>query len=298
MSRNRPKMDEFTVGLTVLIALVILVGGVLWGKGVRFRARHQTYTVLFPEVYGLKEGSSVLVNGVARGKVGSVKLITEGASVEILLDSDVVIHDDYKVILFSPQLMGGRTISIDPGEGPGRIKPGDLLQGEVPAGVGEVMASSGKVLEELLVLIHQLRTTTARVDSAVLISDIGPRLRNTLADLNNMTSALRVEMAQASLALKVGAEEVAASGQELHALLKTNRPRADSLLIRLNRVSNDMEYATKNVRRFSDALADTTGTIGMLMYSDTLHAQLVRTLSDIDSLVAQLKKEGVKVSIF
>ncbi len=297
MSAKR-KADEFKVGLTVLLSLVVLTGGIMWGKRVSFKSEHQTYHVQFPSVYGLKEGSTVLIQGVAHGKVGTITLVSEGALVEVHLDREIILYEDSEVLLFAPQLMGGRIISINPGKGPKRLQPDVLLYGSVPSGMGEVMAASGEVVGELLEMIRQMRTTTMRLDSALVESRLGDRLNSSLEDLNVLTKALRTELHVATISLTRGAEDIEASGRELHILMADNRPRVDSIMVRMNRVAEHAERITANVHALSNVLSDSGGSLGRLLYSDTLHNQLVRTLAEIDSMAATIKEKGVQVKLF
>lgn len=298
MSSKRRPADEFAVGITVIVAVLVLVGGILWGKGVSFRADHRTLKVHFPEVYGLKVGSAVLVQGVDHGKVGAIQLDGRGATVSILVDREVPIYTDAKVILFSPQLMGGRVVSIDPGAGPEVAKKSDVLQGKVPAGMGEVMAASGQVLQELLATIHQLHTTASRVDTLLVQSKLTTRVESSLTNLENMTESLKTELSQAAESMRQGAEEVHGSTREIHGMIADNKPRFDSLMVRLNRVVTETETFSDNLGSFSEAMNNQQGSLGKLVYSDSLHQQLQTTLTDLDALIVRLKKEGIKVSLF
>jgi len=296
-SKRRPA-DEFAVGLTVIAAVIVLIGGVLWGKGISFRSDHRTFRVHFAEVYGLKEGSAVLVQGVAHGKVGEIQLDGRGATVTVLLDRSVRLYKDTRVILFTPQLMGGRVVSIDPGNGPDLLKENSILQGEVPAGMGEVMAASGEVLNELLMTVRQLHTTTARVDTMLIESQLTQRVERSLTNLEQMTASLRDDLTRAARSMREGAEDIHGSTQQIHGLVTDNKPRIDSLMTRLNRVVEETESFSRNLGEFSVAMNEQQGSLGKLVYSDSLHQQLQTTLSDLDALIVRLKKEGIKVSIF
>lgn len=298
MSKKDRKRDEFSVGLTVLIAVVVLIGGIIWGKGISFDAQHKVYYVQFSEVFGLKEGSAVLVQGVAHGKVGEIHLNEIGALVEINLDENIILYKDATVMLFAPQLMGGKMVTIDPGNGPAEFEQGGTLRGYIPAGVGEVVAGTGEVLDDVQSMVRQLKATAVRLDSAMIVSQMIPRIDSTLANLNAMTMNLRDNLDVASYQLRQGAETLNKTTREFDGMVSENRPRMDSLLVRLNTVADDAQQLSHNLSGFSRALNDQEGTIGKLAYSDTLHNQLVRTLANFDSLAKKLKKDGVTVKLF
>jgi phospholipid/cholesterol/gamma-HCH transport system substrate-binding protein len=298
VNRKSQRSDEFKVGFTVLVAAIVLVVGIFWGKGLSFRQQHKTYQVQFEEVYGLKEGSSVLVQGVARGKVGQIRLNEKGAIVTVQVDEGIPIYQDARVALFSPQLMGGRTITIDPGSGPQRLEPGSTLVGEVPAGVGEVMASSGQVLTEIRDVIVRLNTIVTRVDSAIVGTRMVQRIDSSLADLTTFTGTAREELLATSSALRQGAETIRGTSVQFDRMLASNQPRFDSLMINLEAISGDAEQISVNLEQFTEALNSREGSLGRFVYDDELHSRLATTLANLDSLIVQLKSEGVNVSIF
>lgn len=298
MSENREARTELAVGLTVLASIVVLIGGIIWGKGISFRSDHKSYLVQFKQVYGLKEGSAVLVKGVTHGKVGNIALTDDGALVTVDIDRSVPIFTDATVLLFAPQLMGGRLVSIDPGKGPQKLEEGGRLRGTVPAGMGEVMASSGEVLNEMLLAVRQLRTTAMRVDSMFVKSNMVGRVEGSLANIEAMSSEMRKSLSNAAETLNQSAVEVRQSTEQVNMLLTDNRPRVDTLVTRLNQVVSDAENFTVNLKSFSNAMNDETGSLGKLVYNDSLHVQLIKTMNDLDALIIYLKEEGINVSLF
>jgi len=298
VSNNKRARDEFVVGLTVLIALVVLVGGIMWGKGVSFESDYRTLYVEFSEVYGLKAGSAVLVQGVAHGKVKDIELIDKGARVCILVDRGVVLYSDASALLFAPQLMSGRMVTISPGNGPDPISDGAVIPGEVPAGMGEVMAASGDVMEELLATIKQLHITAARIDTVLIQTEMVGRVEGTLGNLEKMTSNLHDNLSEAALSLRIGADEIRNSTAAINTMMGDNKPRLDTLMVRLNRVVGEAEQFSSNLENFSEAMNTQEGSLGKMVYSDSLHQQLQQTLQNLDALIIRLKDEGINVSLF
>jgi len=55
---------ELQVGIAVIFALVVLIGGIVWIKGVKVARQTYTTRVAFDEVGGLSAGDPVTVHGV------------------------------------------------------------------------------------------------------------------------------------------------------------------------------------------------------------------------------------------
>ncbi|MBU1936337.1 hypothetical protein KKG05_02980, partial [bacterium] len=95
-----------------------------------------------------------------------------------------------------------------------------------------------------------------------------------------------------------GVDDIAATGKELREFVSVNSLEVDTLVVNIKGIVNQMGEISSDLKNVSTSISDTTGTVGKLIYSDTLHNQIVRTLVDIDSLVSKLKREGVKVRLF
>ena len=66
--------DELVVGVTVLAALVLVVGGSLWLSRADFTRGTSTYAARFRTVGGLGVGDPVVLRGVRVGRVSQIRL--------------------------------------------------------------------------------------------------------------------------------------------------------------------------------------------------------------------------------
>lgn len=298
MGTVNKKVNEFAVGLTVFMAFIVLIGGVIWGKQVEFGGKYKSYTVVFSEVYGLKEGSSVLVRGVNKGKVGSIRLLSSNAEVVLAIDKTIDIYPDADVVLFSPQLMGGRQITIDPGKTGTPLADGSVLQGVVPAGVGEVLAESGEVLENISGVILQLKTISSRIDSLFVESELVQQVKTSTDNFRFLSEDLRSNLTDASETMLYTSQRLRSTSDDLHEVVSGNREIMVSTLMELETIATTTKNVTERLDNITSAIQSEEGTVGKLVYSDSLHATLVTTLTSLEGLITKLKKEGVKVSIF
>jgi phospholipid/cholesterol/gamma-HCH transport system substrate-binding protein len=128
--------DLVRVGLFVLVAASLLIGGLLWLAGARFLRPVSTYTVLFTEsVSGLNSGANVEYQGVVVGRVRDIRLTTDiPPKVAVIVDLDpktAVRHDTIGALLGS-LVTGIKFIQLQGGsEGAGALEPGGLIPGDV-----------------------------------------------------------------------------------------------------------------------------------------------------------------------
>ena len=66
--------NEFAVGLVVIAALAVVVGGALWLSGAHFGKTEETVTARFRTVGGLGVGNPVVLRGVRVGRVEAIRL--------------------------------------------------------------------------------------------------------------------------------------------------------------------------------------------------------------------------------
>jgi len=162
----KQKGIEIKVGLVIficmvmLIALLVVVGGSgLFKKTYEVKAR-------FALTDGLEDNATVRFAGVEVGKVTGIRVIPEEeaaqkdvARVEVTLsvDEDLVLHEDSKIRLRTLGLMGGKYVSITPGTiGSPKVKAGDVLRGEDPLEMAELMKEGREVLANLKTITTDL----------------------------------------------------------------------------------------------------------------------------------------------
>jgi len=63
------RKTEIEVGITVLVAIVILIMGVTWLKELSIASKVRIWTVTFPQSGGLAASDEVRVNGIRKGTV-------------------------------------------------------------------------------------------------------------------------------------------------------------------------------------------------------------------------------------
>src|SRR5437879_10982949 len=66
--------NEFAVGLAVIAAFCVVVGGALWLSGVHLGQSEAVYTARFRTVGGLGVGNPVVLRGVRVGRVEGIRL--------------------------------------------------------------------------------------------------------------------------------------------------------------------------------------------------------------------------------
>jgi phospholipid/cholesterol/gamma-HCH transport system substrate-binding protein len=130
---------EVKVGLTVLIALAVLLGGVAWLKDFQFQRSTRVWKVWFPQTGGLSKSDEVQVNGLRKGSVHKVHLTGNGVIVDLALAREVQLTHDSDVAIRNLGLMGEKVIAVDLRSTGAPWTERDTILGVYDRGIPEVM---------------------------------------------------------------------------------------------------------------------------------------------------------------
>jgi len=272
---------EVLVGLTVTFSLLILILGLIWGKGVDFFSRRIYLTVQFEDVRGLEKGDPVLVRGIKQGRVEEVVLGTEFVEVRLWIREDVLLSSDMEIILEDRELMGGKQVAIDPGKSGQSVDCGKIFYGETRGDVKGVLVGVGE-------MISRADSVLLQVDSFLRQGQIS-RVFKSAEEAADQTKNILAENRQ-DLRLTV---------ERLERL--TRRLQEDSTAVRLGSAVSRLDSTVCLMKRVAVLMGREDGTLGKLLQDRWLYDQLLKTSADLDSLIVDIKsnpKRYFHVSVF
>lgn len=185
----------FVIGVTILGAYTIVITRVTLGSP-------KLYKVVFDEVYGLKEGDPVRIEGFEVGQVRSLRPLPQGqimTVLEVFGDAEIYkLGSEVRVVPFSP--LGGRVVEIKRGKAAPGVEPYTWF-GSREGAVSEVDADviQGEAEGELLTTLNRLvdensENVTRIVENLARVSDQLTKTDNILGYLiNSRTGQERLE---------------------------------------------------------------------------------------------------------
>jgi phospholipid/cholesterol/gamma-HCH transport system substrate-binding protein len=291
---------EIQVGVTVIVAVVILVVGMLWLKQVRVGGGDHHYVVQFPTVSGLEVGDKVQVRGIAMGKVASLDIDGNMVRVELDISSRVTLCQDAQITVEALGIVGEEVVNVLPGNG-APAPSGYVFQGSAPPTLLSMSGDASKTLTtvddlatEMRDLVHELRTQGHLTGTLASAQSALDNVDTTLTQNRAKVTALINDL-QAS----VGALRVAVAGPDSgfgRTLRDTRRTltSADSALAIIDRASSALLRVTNGLERGQ-------GTAGMLLKDDQLYKEATAAVADVRDLIKDFKRNPrryVKVSLF
>ena len=295
------KSLELRVGLTIFIAAVVLIVGLMWFQSFKISRSEYELHAVFPMVGSISHGDEVNVNGVKRGAVKHVELRDNDVLVTMSIDAGTNIPEDSRIVLQTVGIMGDRVVTILLGSSKRFLEPGAIMTGVYDPGISEALAFLGNIMDELTTLTHDMRRIAGTLTQ-------GDKLGRSVENLASITTELRALLERDGPELRAGVRSLRRSAETVEGLLARNDGEIDTIIASFGSVSRDLPELVRRMRGLTDSLAAVTATLrrddnslGALMNDRVFMDGLEKTVRELGDLVADIKanpKKYLKVEIF
>lgn len=282
---------EFIIGLSVIVALVILFVGIDYLKGINLFKPANFYYAEYDNVAGLELAAPVTVDGYKVGQVREINYNFEKpGKIKVLLALNKKLRipaDSYARI--ESTLMSGAFINISLGKSKEFIPVGGALETAV---VPDLMSSlSNDVLPSVAAVIPKIDSLLLAVTT--LVSD--PALLQTIHRLDGISDNVLLASQGLSSTLNKDVPLLMRSAQG-------SMTRIDSITANLALLSAQLKElplastmdhvntTTDNLAQFSARLNNPDSSLGQLTGDAELYNRINQVAADIDSLIVDIKK--------
>ena len=289
---------EVIIGICATLTVLILVFGIDYLKGVNVFKASNYYYISYTNVAGLAQSAPVTLNGYKVGHVREIEYEFNNpghVKVEVSLDKALQVPEGTKASLIS-DMLGTATIELKMPENVTKFVPvGSTIEGVVPKGLmdniaNEVMPGVSNMIPKVDSLITGANMLIASEDLRQSIA----RLNHVMANLETSTASLARIMSQITpVASKAGTvmtnateitENLNQISRDLTSVSSTLKDMPlDSTLNHINRITSDLAAVTA-------AVNSKDSSIGKLLYSDAFYNNINNTVSSLDSLFIDIKK--------
>ncbi|MDE6549206.1 MAG: MlaD family protein [Muribaculaceae bacterium] len=282
---------EFAIGLSVIVAILILIFGIDFLKGINlFRPAHY-YLAYYDNVDELTVSSPVLINGYKVGQVREVNFnYAKPGKIEVVmaLDKNLKLPEGTRADIGTTLLSGAR-IELTMGNGPEMLPTGSELQTGVKEGLmssvqdGLMPAITG-ILPKVDSLLYNLNLLVADPALSASIGRLDGITSNLLATTQGLNSTMNNQvprLANNTVKLTQSLDTIVGNLGQLSFQLKS---------LPIDATVENVNQLTANLSQFSKQLNDKNSTLGLLTSDPELYNQLTRVSADIDSLLVDIKK--------
>lgn len=300
--------SEAKIGLIGIATLAILIWGINYLKGKNILNRDYTLHAYFEDAGGLEKSSPVLMHGMKVGYIDDIELYQgpdKPVHVTLHIEKQYPVQAGSNAILFSADLLGTRAVRIESSGSGELLEQNDTIHAIIEADMfASLSAQMMPVMDQIGALAVSLDSTVQKIDG-LLDSE---STTGSLQDLREITASLSSSLSPGG-ALYESFDNLGS----FTSMLDARSGDVDSMIVHLNSISAALDSA--GIDRIAEELLDVTGEInqlveqlnsgegsmGRLLYSDTLYEQLHHLVSNIDSLVMDLQenpKDYVHFSLF
>lgn len=282
---------EFVIGICVIVAIVILIFGIDYLKGINLFSPANFYYASYDNVAGLEISSPVTVDGYKVGQVREIQFDYEKpGKIKVVLALDKKLHIPVGTkATMGTTLMSGNFIALSLGDSSEMLPIGGEIESlgstDFMTSLSEdVMPAVNQILPKVDSLLYNLNKLAG--DPALLSSiqrlDL---ITGNVADATNglkstMNKDIPLVMRNAK-SITEGLDTVVDNLGILSAQLRT---------LPLNTTVDNVNALTANLTQFSNQLNDKNSTLGMLMNDSALYDKLNKVAADVDSLIVDIKK--------
>ena len=287
---------EVKIGLTGIIALVVLFLIINFLQGSSLFSTQDTYYINFRNAKALAKSSPVYADGYNVGIVSNIHYDYDhpgsGVIVEIAVEHGMRVPAGTVAVL-DEAMLGGCTLNLLMGNSPvERFAPGDTLPSEANNGLMSRAAELLPKLEQTMAKVDTLLTTLNTVAS-------DPNIQAILSNANELTANLGQTSRSLNQLLEKDVPAMTTTfnqaGQNVVAL--TDSLRQLNLAATLAKVNG----VVSNVDQMTARLNSKDNNVGLLLNDTTLYGNLNRTTLDAARLLEDLKahpKRYVHFSVF
>ena len=321
------RSNEFAVGLAVLAALALVIGGALWLSETDVNQKQAIYTARFRTVGGLGVGAPVTLRGVRVGRVGAIRLVeNEWVETEFSIDRTVDLPSRPAVISASASLFGEWSASVvafeplptDPNLRNALIESdaagGEAWPGATLPDIGQLTAQASRIagdVGDITARIGQAFDSTALASMQQSVKDLAEISQRLVVFANAQTS--RIDRVSANVATTSDAFagvaqtfrqavtrlDSATADRQLEDIMNNGRASSEDLRQAAADLRSVMTAARENqvslvrVVQQADSLMTRiqqgNGTLGMLATDSTLYRETTATVVQFRELLTDIQ---------
>ena len=295
------RRKEIQVGLTVLIALAILIWALAWLKDFQLHRNKRTWTVEFQEAGGLAESDEVQVNGIRKGDVRSMKLVGDKVIVKLSLASDVTVTHDSRIAIRNVGLMGEKVIAVDLRATGAPYRPDDVIPGVYEKDLGQMMGEMGETVEAVQALSVRMQ------EVAVMLSPQGA-LATTIDNFHRTSEELRLVVSENRASVRETMGNFASASRtarhlttDREAELARAMDRFGSAAEKMDLLAGRLDSLRAVIHTVAGRVEGGEGTLGRLVNDEKLYNDLNESVRSVKALIEDVKahpKKYFKFSVF
>lgn len=311
---------EAKIGLFAVVSLAALYFGYNFLRGKKLFSGQYIYYVVYDNIDGINKSTPIYYKGLKVGQVEELAFLATDSANRIIaslaIDKNVVLSTTTQACIVSPDILGGKAISLIVPDILTPIAKGDTIDGTQEIGIGEsisgmiepVKNKTENVLVSLNKVLGELQIVLGNGGSQQLASgleDLSVTMKNLSQVSENLNTIVKKESDHIakSLAnveslttnLKNNNKEISSSIQHIHAISDSvSKAPIKSMIEELNQTA-------KSLNNLTQKLNTGNGSAAKLISDSMLYNNLNQSAFELQALLKDLRTypaRYVNVSVF
>ncbi len=292
---------EIKTGVMVVSSIFIIIVGVYFLKGFNIFSSDKNYYCYFDNIEGLVPSATVQVKGYVIGAVKEVSLSNNKVRVTIAVNRKIKIPTGTTAALFSPDLMSGKSLRLDLGNGPSNLEDKDTIQTKLELGLlAKVGAQLDPVMANAQLIMLHLDSILTNVQS-ILNPQTKQNIQSGMASLDvtmKNFAALSTKLNGASEQLTSmirNANSItgnfAKNNENITKILGNLKSTTDQLSqSQLDQTIKELQATLSETKTIMSKVNKGDGTLGLMVNDKQLYNNLVTSLNALDKLIDDVNK--------
>jgi len=246
----------------------------------------------------LQNGDVVAIRGFAIGHIVSITRANDKALVEISLDEPMIFRKDTRFRNVSPNIMGSRSIIIEPGKRGEQVPKTYIFDGEFEPGFAEMLALTDVAKKQVAALMEFIRTL-------YMGDEKNPALQKKVEDvmvecedvLDALSKAVNTVEKQTMGALnKVGhySEQISEASRKIDKSLDTIRVQAKEGIESAEKVILSVRQSIDDLSKIITQFESSPITVALLDKKEIIN-DLDSLRSSLQAFVNSIDRKGIKI---
>lgn len=289
------RRDEVSVGILITVAVIVLILGTLWLARGGLKSGYPLYT-RFAWGQNLKQGQPVLLAGVSVGYVGDVTLRRDGyLDVMLRIDDQYTVPKGSTAVVKPVGIFGDVAVALMP---PLPVPAtsyasGDTVPpGPVSADIGQIMSRVDTIGQSISVLTHALQQQVVEAGTLKEIHRTMASAAALSAQLQTVVLQQNRNLTQTMAAFRDAATHMsnAVDSAQLSATMANLRQTSENSA----RLVANIDSTNAQIAALLTQARTGNGTVGKLLSDSLLYMDVRKSVQQLDSLIADIKKNPRK----
>tara|TARA_B100000945_G_scaffold164883_1_gene132230 strand:+ start:116 stop:1045 length:930 start_codon:yes stop_codon:yes gene_type:complete len=297
-SENQSKL--FWIGLFVSAGIALFLASILYLTDDSIDTEYK-FSVIFENGMGVQSGSDVKMIGQQIGQVSNVRILDgrNGVVVELSINDKLgIMIPNNSTFQVKASIFGETHVQINPGDGTNYIETGELLTGEIPTETYDI----DPVVKDLSAFSRQLSSTLTDKEVKALQSIIN-NADSLIIETKN-TLMISQEINRIISNLENFSSDLKVMGSNLEQGFEPKLTKIDSILVKMDNFSNQLEPASKGLESFEKSMTTLQllvedmnqgkGSLGKLLKDESLYDNLNEVVDNTNELINDVKDNPAK----